>query len=160
GAEPPLPDVPLPPLDDPELEGQLAAVRQSLHRARQAEADSAEVERLARAFWAAAQGKPGGSAPQPDARLGGAGLFDLFRQTAEALRRYAASLEEANERMATGALDQTETVARTTTTVEALSEKIDRISQNAEDASSASERTRQEARRGLEQVHRVIEGMD
>ena len=62
--------------------------------------------------------------------------------------------------MASGATDQSETVSRTTTTVEALSDKIDRISQNAENATEACERTRQEACRGLEQVHRVIEGMD
>ena len=84
----------------------------------------------------------------------------MFRQTADTLIRYASSLEEANERMASGALDQSETVSQTTTTVEALSDKIDRISQNAENATEACERTRREARQGLEQVHQVIEGME
>ena len=73
---------------------------------------------------------------------------------------YSTSLEEANERMGSGAVDQSDTVSRTTSTVEALSDKIDRISQNAENATEACDRTRQEARAGLEQVHRVIEGMD
>ena len=45
-------------------------------------------------------------------------------------------------------------------TVEALSDRIDRISQNAEEAAEACENARDEARRGLEQVHTVIEGMD
>ena len=62
--------------------------------------------------------------------------------------------------MASGAVEQSETVAQTTTTVEALSDKIDRISQNAEDAAEACEKARSEARRGLEQVHTAIDGMD
>ena len=62
--------------------------------------------------------------------------------------------------MASGAADQSDTVERTTTTVEALSDKIDRIAQNAEDAAEACGKARQEASRGLEQLHTVIEGMD
>ena len=62
--------------------------------------------------------------------------------------------------MASGAADQSEAVTRTASAVEALSEKIDRISTSAEEAVRACERARDEARRGLEQVHTVIEGMD
>ncbi|MFO0954520.1 MAG: methyl-accepting chemotaxis protein [Isosphaeraceae bacterium] len=149
-----------PPVGDPELDDLLDGVQQAIRRSRQIEAEVAEVERMARSVWASFHGKPDASNPSPEARRCIAGLVEMFQQTAETLRRCSTSLEEANERMAQGALDQTETVARTTTTVEALSDKIDRISQNADDASGACERTRQEARRGLEQVHRVIEGMD
>ncbi|MFO0909562.1 MAG: methyl-accepting chemotaxis protein [Isosphaeraceae bacterium] len=140
-----------------EIDGPLENLRSTLREGRKTAADTDEVGRMARALWAGVHGK---SQPLPDNQLCISGLFDLFRQTAESLRRYAISLEDANERMAQGALDQTETVARTTNTVEALSDKIDRISQNAENASDACERTRQEAKVGLEQVHRVIEGMD
>ena len=41
-----------------------------------------------------------------------------------------------------------------------ISDRIDRISQNADDAAKACENVRHEARRGLDQVHTVIEGMD
>jgi twitching motility protein PilJ len=155
-----LPSHAPPPLGDAELDELLATAQESLRRARQVEADVAEVERMARTVWAAVHGKPDATNPGTEARRCVAGLVELFQQTAETLRRCSSSLEEANERMAQGALDQTETVARTTTTVEALSDKIDRISQNAENATDACGRTREEARRGLEQVHRVIEGMD
>ena len=59
-----------------------------------------------------------------------------------------------------GSGHQSDAVGRTASAVEALSEKIDRISTNAEEAAQACERARDEARRGLEQVHSVIEGMD
>jgi twitching motility protein PilJ len=140
----------------------LGLIRQSIRRARLIEDEWEGVDRTARAFWTALHaGVKGTSPPQPpETTACVAACFEMFRQTAEALVRYASSLEEANERMASGAVDQSDTVSRTTTTVEALSEKIDRISQNAENATEACERTRQEARQGLEQVHRVIDGMD
>jgi methyl-accepting chemotaxis protein len=145
---------------DDEFNELLAAVRHSLRRARQAAADAEEVDRMARTLWIALNPKPGTSGPAPDARHCIAGLFEMFRQTADSLVRYSSILEEANERMSSGATDQSETVSRTTSTVEVLSDKIDRISQNAENATEACERTRLEAKRGMEQVQRVIEGMD
>jgi twitching motility protein PilJ len=87
-------------------------------------------------------------------------LLDRLRQTAIAIHHDASSLAEVNERVASGAADQSDAVGRTASAVEALSEKIDRISTNAEEAAQACERARDEARRGLEQVHSVIEGMD
>ena len=87
-------------------------------------------------------------------------LLEEFRQTAAVLVRDCAGLDEATGQIASGAVDQAETVSRTTSTVEALSDRIDRISQNADDAAQACENVRHEARRGLEQVHTVIEGMD
>jgi twitching motility protein PilJ len=148
------------PIGEGALHDTLDFVRQALRRARQVDEESEDIGRMARAFWTAVHGKSAQPTPLPDTRTCVASFFEMFRQTADTLVRYASSLEEANERMASGAVDQSETVSRTTTTVEALSEKIDRISQNAENATEACERTRQEARLGLEQVHRVIEGMD
>jgi twitching motility protein PilJ len=148
------------PIDGGELNEILATVRTSLKQAKQTATDAAEVDRMARALWTAVNGRPGVPGTTLSARQCITALFEMFRQTADTLVRFATTLEDANERMASGAADQSETVSRTTTTVEALSEKIDRISQNAESATSACDRTRQEAKRGLEQVHRVIEGMD
>lgn len=146
-------------LDD-EVEDMVAGVQRALCRSRSSDSNTDEIDYLARAFWTAIHGKSGPTNPIPDTGRCVAGLFDLFRQTAETLVRYASNLEESNERMASGAIDQSDTVSRTATTVEALSDKIDRISENAENAAQACERSRLEARRSLEQVHQVIEGMD
>jgi twitching motility protein PilJ len=83
-----------------------------------------------------------------------------FRRTNAQIHRDLEALEEANERVATGASDQTEAVSRTATSVEALSDRIDRISRHSAQAADACERARQEAQQGLDQVRNVIEGMD
>jgi methyl-accepting chemotaxis protein len=83
-----------------------------------------------------------------------------FRRTNAQIHRDLQALEEANERVATGAHDQTEAVSRTATSVEALSDRIDRISRHSAQAADACERARQEAQQGLDQVRSVIEGMD
>ena len=64
-------------------------------------------------------------------------LLDRLRQTAIAIHHDASSLAEVNERVASGAADQSDAVGRTASAVEALSEKIDRISTNAEEAAQA-----------------------
>jgi twitching motility protein PilJ len=87
-------------------------------------------------------------------------LLEEVRATAERLTDDAHALDQATEQIASGAMDQSDTVARTTTTVEVLSDKIDQISQNAEAATHAGQRTRQEALRGIEQVQGLIEGID
>ena len=138
-------------------------VRKHLDRARVVRNELDRSERSARMLWVSIQGA--GSTSHADAAPArpGAGLpavLDQMRQTAITIHRDASALEELNERVASGAADQSEAVTRTASAVEALSDKIDRISQNAGNATEACERTRQEARRGLEQVHRVIEGMD
>ena len=107
---------------------------------------------------AAAQTKAEVALTEVGARL--PAVLDRLRQTALAIHRDASSLEELNERVASGAADQSDAVARTASAVEALSEKIDRISQNSEEAALACERARNEARQGLGEVHGVIEGMD
>ena len=138
------------------FDDEFTRLREVLDRARQIQRDFSRAERTARVFYASANGA--GSPALGEAGLTELGaklptVLDRLRQTAVAIHRDASSLEEVNERMASGAVDQSEAVARTTTTVEALSEKIDRISQNAEEAAEACERARHEARRGLEQVH-------
>jgi twitching motility protein PilJ len=148
------------PEDNSQLDQLIWRVGCSLRRTQQIEGEWEKVGRMARSFWNTVHGKGPNPTPAPDTRSCIESFFETFRQTAESLVRFSSSLGEANDRMASGAVDQSETVARTTTTVEALSDKIDRISQNAEDASLACERTLQEARQGLEQVHRVIEGME
>jgi len=87
-------------------------------------------------------------------------FLDQFRQSAVQINRDVSALEEANERVASGAHDQSEAVSRTATSVEALSDRIDRIARNAAEAADACESARQEAQQGLEQVNSVIEGMD
>jgi twitching motility protein PilJ len=87
-------------------------------------------------------------------------FLDRFRRTAARIHRDLRALEEANERVASGALDQSEAVSRTATSVEALSDRIDRISRNAGEAAEACALARREAHQGLEQVHSVIDGMD
>ena len=77
-----------------------------------------------------------------------------MRQTAVAIHRDAASLEELNERVASGAVDQSETV---------VADDLDRRGPLGQDRPDLAERRRgrrgvradprQEARRGLEQVH-------
>jgi methyl-accepting chemotaxis protein len=143
-----------------ELDGVFGMVRESLKRSRELEAQWQDVGAEAHAIWSAIHSKATNPPPTPETPACITSLLEMFRQTAHTLVRYASTLEDGNERMASGALDQTETVSRTTSTVEDLSDKIDRISQNAENATEACDRTRQEARRGLEQVHQVIEGME
>lgn len=150
------------PTGHPELDDLVGSIKQSLSGLRRLQHEGAELERLTRASWASINGGDvavsGGT--RSSARQCVIGLLEELREATAQLVRHTQALEEANERVASGAIDQSKTVDRTTSTVEALSDKIDRISQNAENANEACERTRQEARRGLEQVHRVIEGMD
>ena len=87
-------------------------------------------------------------------------FLDQFRRSAVQINQHVSALEEANERVAAGAHDQSEAVSRTATSVEALSDRIDRIARNAGEAAEACESARHEAQQGLEQVHSVIEGMD
>jgi methyl-accepting chemotaxis protein len=143
-----------------ELDRHLEAVRQTIERYRRSEADFDEVERLARSLWRAVADLPAGVEVGADGRGGVLSLLDEVRQTADKVFENAHALDQATEQIASGAWDQSETVARTTTTVEALSDKIDKISHNAEAAAEAGQRARQEARRGLEQVQGLIEGID
>ncbi|HMB07178.1 MAG TPA: methyl-accepting chemotaxis protein [Isosphaeraceae bacterium] len=151
----------LAPIDRGRLDEALAAVRHALERSGRRRAEFEEVERLAGPLMALVlDDAPAAAGPEPGARARAIGPVDAFRRTAARLVRDAGALREVNERMASGAADQSDTVDRTTTTVEALSDKIDRISQNAEEAADACVHARQEASRGLERLHSVIEGMD
>ena len=135
-------------------------MREAQLRASRLQTESESFERLARTFQATIQDPPDGPRAAPSGRMGCFELHERLQEFATLLVHNAVALEEVNDRMASGAVDQSDAVARTTTTVEALSDKIDRISQHAVDAAEACEKSRQEACRGLEQVHSVIEGMD
>lgn len=87
-------------------------------------------------------------------------LLGEIRESVCEIAEAAKVLGDSSRSMASGATDQAGTVARTTNTVEALSDRIDRISQNAEEAADATEGTLQQAMRGLEQIQGIIEGMD
>jgi twitching motility protein PilJ len=141
-----------------ELDRAMNELGQALDESQRVDSDLAEAERLARQFWASVNGE--GDPGDKSLRQCIQGLLQEFRETATILVKDASSLDEAAEQMASGAVDQSETISRTATTVEGLSDKIDRISQNAEDAAEACMKARLEARRGLDQVHTVIEGMD
>jgi twitching motility protein PilJ len=138
----------------------LEPLRQALVRASRIQAESHVIERLARAFPPSVQDAPDGTLPGPNGRSSYLALNERIQGFAALLAATASAIEEVNDRLASGAADQSDAVGRTTTTVEALSDKIDRISQNAENAAVACEKSRQEACRGLEQLHSVIEGMD
>lgn len=86
--------------------------------------------------------------------------LELFCDSSVALARYSGSLTETNDRIASGAVEQRETLARTTSNVEDLSDKIDRISRDAVETVQACERTCHEAQSGREQARVVFEGMD
>jgi twitching motility protein PilJ len=153
-AEPPAP------LALGEFDAALESLRQALVRASRIQTESQVLERLARAFPGTAQDVSDGAHPAQNGRASGLALNERIQQFAALLMGNARAIEEVNDRLASGAADQADAVGRTTTTVEALSDKIDRISQNAEDAALACEKSRHEACRGLEQLHSVIEGMD
>jgi twitching motility protein PilJ len=153
----------LPQLGSGDLDSELNRIHEYLDRARKFQHDLGKAESIARLFYSTLNGS--GSAAGKELALADVGarlptLLDRLRQAALAIHRDASSLGEVNERVASGAADQSDAVGRTASAVEALSEKIDRISTNSEEAAQACERARDEARRGLEQVHTVIEGMD
>jgi twitching motility protein PilJ len=148
---------------DEVFDRELGRLLEVVDRARQTQFEYSKAERTAKTFWVAINGSnPAVKGEGLPAELGVKlpVLLERLQQTAVAIHRDASSLEDLNERVASGAADQSDAVAKTASAVEALSERIDRISLNAEEAAGACERARDEARQGLEQVHTVIEGMD
>jgi len=163
GARSATPEGEEPRSEDLPFEERFARLREALEKNRQAEREFSRAERASRAFLAAMNGqgapfRPELSAAEFCTRM--PALLDRLRQTASAIHTDASSLGELNERVASGATDQSDAVSRTASAVEALSERIDRISGNASEASKACEQVRDEAKRSLDQVHTVIEGMD
>ncbi len=145
----------------------VAHLREIVVRSRQVEAEHTGVVRLSRQLQAAMTGRDGadGDPGRPEPTRGGAAeslriLLDQSRLAAASIDRDLSGLEEANERVASGAQDQSEAVSRTATSVEALSDRIDRIAHHSGEAADACERARHEAHQGLDQVQSVIEGMD
>jgi twitching motility protein PilJ len=145
------------------FEAEIVRLRDVLLRGHRLEQELSGAEQTARLFWASMNGagsEGNGENSKSEASASLPAVLERLKHTAIAIARDASLLEEANERVASGAADQSDAVARTASAVEALSEKIDRISLNSEEAAKACEGARDEARQGLEQVHSVIEGMD
>jgi twitching motility protein PilJ len=141
-----------------ELDSALGGVGQALKRLAGGRAELEEFERLINSVVASTgDAFPAGAA---GARQGLQALLGELGRAAGTVVEAAGVLGEATERIASGASQQSGAIVRTTTTVEALSDQIDRISRNAEEAAESSEQARGEARRGLEQVQGAIEGMD
>jgi len=156
-------DAPVPEVGHSGFEAEIGRLSDVLLRGRRFEEELSGAEQTARLFWASMNGADSAvdcENGKSETRASLPAVLERLKYTAIAIARDASSLEEANERVASGAADQSDAVARTASAVEALSEKIDRISMNAEEAAKACERARDEARQGLEQVHSVIEGMD
>jgi methyl-accepting chemotaxis protein len=86
--------------------------------------------------------------------------LEEIKESVTDLAHIASTLGDSAGSMSDGAVDQTGTVTRATNTVEAISDRIDRISQNAEEAADATDRTRNQAQLGLEQIQGIVEGMD
>jgi twitching motility protein PilJ len=169
GSGGPSPDgaQPVPVLGSIAFDAWIAHLHQGLDHARQVQAEHAGALRLARQLLAAMSGLGGEHGPSAKSGRDQEGaaqplrvLLDQFRQTALPINRDLSALEEANERVASGARDQSQAVSRTATSVEALYDRIDRIAHHASEAADACERARHEAHQGFDQVHSVIEGMD
>ncbi len=140
-------DQPVPVLGSAAFDTWVAHLYDHLAHLRRVEAEYASAERLVRTLGKT-MNVPRGSNEHPG-RSGSGGdgaappllfFMDQFRRTALQISRDLSALEEANERVASGAHDQSEAVSRTATSVEALSERIDRISRNAGEAADACER--------------------
>jgi twitching motility protein PilJ len=160
-------DRPIPVLGSAAFDVWVAELHDILTHLRRVQAEYAGAERLVRRLGETMNGSKGSQACagglESSADTGETPLvsfLDQFRRTAAQIHRALAALDEANERVATGAHDQSEAVSRTATSVEGLSDRIDRVSRNAGEAADACERARQEAQQALEQVHDVIEGID
>lgn len=145
----------------------LSQTREALDRSRRVWTEHEGVLRLARQLRAAIDGPVSGERgigtdeSDPGDTAGSLRiLLDRLRQVAGPINRDLCGLEEANERVASGAQDQSEAVSVTATSVEALSDRIDRISHHAGEAAEACERARLDAHQALDQVNGVIEGMD
>jgi twitching motility protein PilJ len=156
-----------PALGSEAFDASVSHLREIVVRSMQVEAEHASVLRLSRQLQAAMSGRDGadGDPGRPEPIRGGAAeslrvLLDQSRRAAASIDRDLSGLEEANERVASGAQDQSEAVSRTATSVESLSDRIDRIAHHSGEAADACERARHEAHQGLDQVQSVIEGMD
>ena len=158
---------PVPVLGSEAFDAWIAHLREILDHSSRIRAEHLDALRPVHQLLGAMTGPGGASGPpgRSDPERGGTpgslrSLLDRLRQAAVPIDRDLSALEEANERVASGAQDQSEAVSRTATSVEALSDRIDRIAQHAGEAADACERARHEAQQGLDQVHSLIDGMD
>ena len=160
-------DRPVPVLGSAAFDTWVAHLYDHLAHLRRVQAEYAGAERLVRRLGDTINGSRGSKEHSVGLEPGGDTaaqpllfFLDQFRRSALQINQHVSALEEANERVAAGAHDQSEAVSRTATSVEALSDRIDRIARNAGEAAEACESARHEAQQGLDQVHSVIEGMD
>lgn len=133
------------------LDAPLAVLEEALRDADQVRLELEKIGHELRASWS----RLWGPSPSPDF-----GPRAVLRAWFVAARQDVEALAGLTDRIASDAREQDETVSCTATAVETLSEKIDRISRNAEDATAACLQVRQEARGGLEQLRGVTEGID
>ena len=124
----------LPVLGSEAFDAWIAHLHRVLEHFKQIRSEHAGALRLARQLQAAMIGPEGAnnssarSDPERDGTVQSLRiLLDQFRQAGVPINRDLSALEEANERVASGAQDQSEAVSRTATSVEALSDRIDRI---------------------------------
>jgi hypothetical protein len=150
-------DRPVPVLGSAAFDTWVAHLYDHLAHLRRVQAEYAGAERLVRRLGDTINGSRGSKEHSVGLEPGGDTaaqplLFFLnqFRRSAVQINQHVSALEEANERVAAGAHDQSEAVSRTATSVEALSDRIDRIARNAGEAAEACESARHEAQQGLE----------
>lgn len=168
-ASPSMGEEPGPSTGSQRLDDHVNQIQHQLEQATRNRIELEDMERMIKVVWettegqsdsgdgpSAQRGQQGGGAGGPNLR----GLLAELCRVAERFAEDAHALGEAAARMSAGTGDQSEAIARTTTTVESLSNNIDQISQNAEAATEAAIHARQEARHGLEQVQGMIEGME
>ncbi len=160
-------DRPAPVLGSAAFDAWLSHLHEVVDGSRRLQAEHDGLLGPARQLRAAIDGPGGGDGssgtPEPDRGSTAESLrflLDRLRQAVVPINRDLSGLEEANERVASGAQDQSEAVSRTATSVESLSDRIDRIANHASEAADACERARHEAHQALDQVHNVIDGMD
>lgn len=146
----------------PEVDDIIGSIANRIERLHAVKAEYEELEAIARTITSAPgyRGYSKNAAHASSARQCVLDLFEDLGRTAAIILETSDTLDDAITQLTRGTGDQDDSISQTTSTVETLSDNIDAISQNAEAAAVASERTRQEALTGLERVHEAIDGME
>jgi hypothetical protein len=119
-----------------------------------------ELRRLTRGYVVAARGIQNAAIDEQEIRRGMEEAILEVQSADRLMVRVIEVLNRATSGLTAGASEQADVLTRTATTVETISKMIDKISANAEEASTASDQTRTEAVLGLDRVRSAIEGMD
>lgn len=146
----------------PEVDDILGSIAKRIERLNAVKGEYEELESIARSITAGPgyRGYSKHASGPSTARQCVLDLFEDLGRTAAIILETSDTLDDAITQLTRGTGDQDDSISQTTSTVETLSDNIDAISQNAEAAAVASERTRQEALSGLERVHEAIDGME